>query len=164
MDEDFAGGTERLQGKLVRYSARGRHYSPAARLQIVEESYTTGARVEDTALLYPPLPCRELAPAAVAPSPRSPNGGARPPAVSMKSRGDLRLAWEAWLLWPNQKPNPQAHPKPPSFSMKIVDLDALVLGSLSLLPYCRISRAALFVLHFRCKQRERKWRQTQKIE
>ena len=38
--------------KLVRYSTRGRHYSPAARLQIVEESYTTGARVEDTALLY----------------------------------------------------------------------------------------------------------------
>ena len=38
--------------KLVRYSARGHHYSPAARLQIVEESFTTGARVEDTALLY----------------------------------------------------------------------------------------------------------------
>ena len=36
----------------MRYSARGRHYSPAARLQIVEESFTTGARVEDTALLY----------------------------------------------------------------------------------------------------------------
>ena len=41
-----------MRGKLVRYSARGRHYSPAARLQIVEESFTTGARVEDTALLY----------------------------------------------------------------------------------------------------------------
>ena len=37
--------------KLVRYTARGRHYSPAARLLIVEESDTTGARVEDTALL-----------------------------------------------------------------------------------------------------------------
>ena len=36
----------------MRYSARGRHYSPAARLEIVEESFTTGARVEDTALLY----------------------------------------------------------------------------------------------------------------
>ena len=44
-----AGGSP---SKLVRYSARGRHYSPAARLQIVEESFTTGARVEDTALLY----------------------------------------------------------------------------------------------------------------
>ena len=36
----------------MRYSARGRHYSPAARLEIVEESFTSGARVEDTALLY----------------------------------------------------------------------------------------------------------------
>ena len=44
-----AGGSP---SKLVRYSARGRHYSPSARLQIVEESFTTGARVEDTALLY----------------------------------------------------------------------------------------------------------------
>jgi transposase len=38
--------------KLVRYTARGRHYSPAARLAIVEESYATGARVEDTAARY----------------------------------------------------------------------------------------------------------------
>jgi hypothetical protein len=38
--------------KLVRYTARGRHYSPAARLAIVEESYSTGARVADTAARY----------------------------------------------------------------------------------------------------------------
>jgi transposase-like protein len=38
--------------KLVRYTARGRHYSPAARLAIVEESYATGARVADTAARY----------------------------------------------------------------------------------------------------------------
>ena len=43
---------------------------------------------------------------------------------------------------------PKAHPKRPSSSMKIVALDALVLGGLSLLPYCRISHAARFVLHF----------------
>ena len=52
MDGDLAAGAARSPSKLVRYSARGRHYSPAARLQIVEESFTTGARVEDTALLY----------------------------------------------------------------------------------------------------------------
>ena len=52
MDGDLAAGAARSPSKLVRYSARGRHYSPAARLMIVEESFTTGARVEDTALLY----------------------------------------------------------------------------------------------------------------
>lgn len=52
MDEDLASGAVYAQRKLVRYTARGRHYSPAARLLIVEESYTTGARVEDTALRY----------------------------------------------------------------------------------------------------------------
>jgi transposase len=38
--------------RLVRYTARGRHYSEAARLAIVEESYATGARVADTAARY----------------------------------------------------------------------------------------------------------------
>ena len=52
MELDSGSEAEGSPSKLVRYSARGRHYSPAARLQIVEESYTTGARVEDTALLY----------------------------------------------------------------------------------------------------------------
>lgn len=52
MDQDFNVVADKLRSKLVRYSARGRHYSPAARLQIVEESFTTGARVEDTALRY----------------------------------------------------------------------------------------------------------------
>lgn len=52
MDVDLASEAVGAQRKLVRYTARGRHYSPAARLQIVEESYATGARVEDTALLY----------------------------------------------------------------------------------------------------------------
>ena len=52
MELDSGSEAEGSHGKLVRYSARGRHYSPAARLQIVEESFTTGARVEDTALRY----------------------------------------------------------------------------------------------------------------
>ena len=52
MELDSGSEAAGSPSKLVRYSARGRHYSPAARLQIVEESFTTGARVEDTALLY----------------------------------------------------------------------------------------------------------------
>ena len=52
MELDSGSEAEGSAGKLVRYTARGRHYSPAARLQIVEESFTTGARVEETALLY----------------------------------------------------------------------------------------------------------------
>ena len=52
MDRDLTAGAVCSPSKLLGYSARGRHYSPAARLQIVEESFTTGARVEDTALLY----------------------------------------------------------------------------------------------------------------
>lgn len=52
MDEVLASGAERPRDRLVRYRARGRHYSEAARLQIVEESYTTGARVADTAARY----------------------------------------------------------------------------------------------------------------
>ena len=52
MELDSRFEAEGSPSKLVRYTARGRHYSPAARLEIVEESFTTGARVEDTALLY----------------------------------------------------------------------------------------------------------------
>lgn len=52
MDEDLPLEAPCPRDKLVRYTARGRHYSPAARLAIVEESYSTGARVEDTAALY----------------------------------------------------------------------------------------------------------------
>ena len=52
MEQYFGTEADGAERKLVRYSARGRHYSPAARLEIVEESFTTGARVEDTALLY----------------------------------------------------------------------------------------------------------------
>ena len=52
MDVDLASEAVGGGSTLVRYTARGRHYNDAARLQIVEESYTTGARVEDTALRY----------------------------------------------------------------------------------------------------------------
>jgi transposase-like protein len=52
MDGDLASEAARPRDKLVRYTARGRHYSPAARLAIVEESYSTGARVADTAARY----------------------------------------------------------------------------------------------------------------
>ena len=52
MGVDLASDGVGARSRLVRYTARGRHYSPAARLQIVEESYTTGARVEDTAARY----------------------------------------------------------------------------------------------------------------
>jgi transposase len=36
----------------MRCTARGRHYSPSARLAIVEESYATGALGADTSALY----------------------------------------------------------------------------------------------------------------
>ena len=49
MDDNLAAGAFGSRSKLARYTARGRHYSLAARLQIVEESYATGERVEDTA-------------------------------------------------------------------------------------------------------------------
>jgi hypothetical protein len=52
MDEDLRSEAACPRDKLVRYTARGRHYSPAARLAIVEESYATGARVADTAARY----------------------------------------------------------------------------------------------------------------
>jgi Transposase len=52
MDEDFASEGACPRDRLVRYTVRGRHYSPSARLAIVEESYSTGARVEDTAARY----------------------------------------------------------------------------------------------------------------
>jgi transposase-like protein len=52
MDDDLRSEAVGSPSKLVRYTARGRHYSPAARLAIVEESYATGARVADTAALY----------------------------------------------------------------------------------------------------------------
>jgi transposase-like protein len=52
MEVDLAPEGARPRDRLVRYTARGRHYSPAARLAIVEESYATGARVADTAALY----------------------------------------------------------------------------------------------------------------
>lgn len=39
MELDSGSEVVGTAGKLVRYSAHGRHYSPAARLQIVEESY-----------------------------------------------------------------------------------------------------------------------------
>jgi transposase-like protein len=52
MDVDLVPEGACPRDKLVRYTARGRHYSPAARRAIVEESYSTGARVEDTAALY----------------------------------------------------------------------------------------------------------------
>jgi transposase len=52
MEVDLTRGGAWPRDKLVRYNARGRHYSPAARLAIVEESYSTGARVADTAARY----------------------------------------------------------------------------------------------------------------
>jgi Transposase len=52
MDDDLRSGAVGGPVGLVRYTARGRHYSPAARLAIVEESYATGARVADTAARY----------------------------------------------------------------------------------------------------------------
>lgn len=52
MEVDLTRGGACPRDKLVRYTARGRHYSPAARLAIVEESYSTGARVADTAARY----------------------------------------------------------------------------------------------------------------
>ena len=52
MDADLRDGAAGSPSKLVRYTARGRHYSVGARLLIVEESYATGARVADTALRY----------------------------------------------------------------------------------------------------------------
>ena len=48
LDVDLTSEAVSAGRKLVRYKARGRHHSEAARQQIVEESYTTGARVEDT--------------------------------------------------------------------------------------------------------------------
>jgi transposase-like protein len=52
MEVDLALEGAYPRDRLVRYTARGRHYSPAARLAIVEESYATGARVADTAARY----------------------------------------------------------------------------------------------------------------
>jgi transposase len=52
MDEGMISEAVVPRDRLVRYTARGRHYSPAARLAIVEESYATGARVADTAARY----------------------------------------------------------------------------------------------------------------
>jgi transposase-like protein len=52
MDVDLVPEGACARDKLGRYTARGRHYSPAARLAIVEESYATGARVADTAARY----------------------------------------------------------------------------------------------------------------
>lgn len=52
MDDDLRPEAAGSPGGVVRYTARGRHYSAAARVAIVEESYATGARVADTAACY----------------------------------------------------------------------------------------------------------------
>jgi transposase-like protein len=109
MDGDLACEAACSRDKLVRYTARGRHYSPAARLAIVEESYATGARVADTAALYGISrsqlhawrkkydgrdeagdDCREIvsfAPVVIA----APVSEAEPPAVSTQPRPDFQF-------------------------------------------------------------------------
>jgi transposase-like protein len=52
MDENLRSKAVGSPRGLVRCTARGRHYSPAARLAIVEESYATDAWVADMAALY----------------------------------------------------------------------------------------------------------------
>jgi transposase-like protein len=52
MEVDLAPEGACPRDRLVRYKARGRHYSPTAWLAIVEESYATGVRAADTAARY----------------------------------------------------------------------------------------------------------------
>jgi Transposase len=52
MDENLRSKAVGSPRGLVRFTARRRQYSPAARLAILEESYATDARVADTAVLH----------------------------------------------------------------------------------------------------------------